>query len=118
MGSSAGGEIATVDINAVATAAGSISSSARVYHPGRNTTPANDVSTITLSSGGSTVTKSYNREIDCAIPDLGAVSCPVSVPDGATVVGVKVRFRIAHTADSDLIIGLQPPTGAAIPLVN
>jgi subtilisin-like proprotein convertase family protein len=66
---------------------------------------------------GAPVTSSYSTgNVSTPIPDLGSVDIPIIVPDIGSVSNVKVKVRLTHTFDGDLVLTLISPTGARIPL--
>jgi subtilisin-like proprotein convertase family protein len=68
---------------------------------------------------GAPVTNVYTTGgISTEIPDVTTVNIPLAVSDREPITNVKVRLRLDHTYDSDLVIDLIHPDGTMVNLAS
>ena len=79
----------------------------------------NITNTLALGALGTPVLSSYSSGgVTVAIPDNTTVEVPVSIADVGAVSDVKVRVRLNHTYDADLVLLLVHPDGTEITLAH
>jgi len=75
--------------------------------------------TVALLPGAAAgATRTYSTgPLSYAIPDVGSVDVPLTVPDRGPVSWLEVGLRIDHPRDSDLTLSLVSPAGTEVVLI-
>lgn len=115
-GTIAAGATKTVTITALVTGSADVTNTVTITTSDNDTSGANSAS-FTSNVTGQTATNSYSTgNIAVTLPDLTTTDIPLTVAEAKTVLDVRVRIRLNHTYDSDLVISLISPDGVEVKL--